>query len=149
MLFLKYSARFFLSLVYICIAIGDPVQEGKVGIPSPHFCICLKPGIGFPIPCHVFLDCVFGNSKFVVPSTLTIHLGFTSVNSQCLGDNKLAIPSYPVNKYILYFYLLPGDFRVNIICLPITRRLQSKYLIFTLKSPGDRQTYNSYSKVAW
>jgi hypothetical protein len=76
----------------------------------------------------ILIDCVFGNSKFVVPSTLTIHLGLASVNSQCLVDNKLAIPSYPVNKYILYVYLLPGHFRVIIICLPITRRLQSKYL---------------------
>jgi hypothetical protein len=33
-------------------------------------------------------------------STLTINLGFASANSQCLGDNKVAIPSYPVNKYI-------------------------------------------------
>ena len=49
----------------------------------------------------ILIDCVFGNSKFLVPSTLTINLGFASVNSQCLGDNKLAIPSYPVNKYIL------------------------------------------------
>ena len=49
----------------------------------------------------ILKDCEFGNSKFVVPSTLTIDLGFASVNSQCLWDNKLAIPSYPVNKYIL------------------------------------------------
>ena len=40
---------FFFVLLYICIAVGDPVQEGNVGIPSPHFCTCLKPGIGFPI----------------------------------------------------------------------------------------------------
>ena len=50
----------------------------------------------------ILIDCVFGNSKFVVPSTLTIDLGFVSVNSQCLRDNKLAIPSYPVNKYIIF-----------------------------------------------
>ena len=50
----------------------------------------------------ILIDCVFGNSKFLVPSTLTINLGFASVNSQCLRDNKLAIPSYPVNKYIQY-----------------------------------------------
>ena len=50
----------------------------------------------------ILIDCVFGNSKFVVPSTLTIVLGFVSVNSQCLRDNKLAIPSYPVNKYIIF-----------------------------------------------
>jgi hypothetical protein len=49
----------------------------------------------------ILIDCVFRNSKFVVPSTLTIDLGFAPVNSQCLRDNKLAIPSYPVNKYIL------------------------------------------------
>ena len=47
----------------------------------------------------ILIDCVFGNSKFVVPSTSTIDLA--SVNSQCLGDNKFAIPSYPVNKYII------------------------------------------------
>ena len=53
----------------------------------------------------ILIDCVFGNSKFVVPSTLTIDLGFALVNSQSLGDNKLAIPSYPVNKYILSMYI--------------------------------------------
>jgi hypothetical protein len=52
----------------------------------------------------ILIDCVFGNSKFLVPSTPTINLGFASVNSQCLGDNKLPIPSYPVNKYILLHY---------------------------------------------
>ena len=51
----------------------------------------------------MLIDCVFGNNKFVVLSTLTNDLGFASVNSQCLGDNKLAIPSYPVNKYIILF----------------------------------------------
>jgi hypothetical protein len=51
----------------------------------------------------ILIDCVFGNSKFFVPSTLTIDLGFASVNSQSLGDNTLAIPSYPVNKYILLY----------------------------------------------
>ena len=47
----------------------------------------------------ILIDCVFGNRKFVVPSTLTIDLGFASVNNQCLGDNKLAIPEYTVYKY--------------------------------------------------
>jgi hypothetical protein len=59
---------------------------------------------------QILIDCVFGNSKFVVPSTLTIDLGFASVNSQCLGDNKLAIPSYPVKlaipEYTVYKYLI-------------------------------------------
>jgi len=61
----------------------------------------------------IFIDYVFGNSKFVVPETLTIDRGEAEVNSQGRGDNKaevnsrgrgdnkLAIPSYPVNKYIL------------------------------------------------
>ena len=31
------------------IAVGDPVQEGRVGIPSPHICACPKPGTGFPM----------------------------------------------------------------------------------------------------
>jgi hypothetical protein len=39
------------------------------------------------------------------PDNNFFNLGFASVNSQCLGDNKLAIPSYPVNKYILLTYL--------------------------------------------
>jgi hypothetical protein len=55
----------------------------------------------------ILIDCVFENSKFIVPSTLTIDLGFASVNSQCLGDNKLAaIPLYPVNKHILFYLTL-------------------------------------------
>jgi hypothetical protein len=54
----------------------------------------------------ILLDYVFGNSKFVVPSILTIDLGFASVNRQCLRDNKLAIPSYPVNMYILLLYYI-------------------------------------------
>ena len=60
----------------------------------------------------ILIDCVFGNSKFVVPSTLTIDFGFASVNSQRLGDNKLAILSYPVNKYILL--------HIIIICISFT-----------------------------
>jgi hypothetical protein len=40
----------------------------------------------------ILIDCVFVNSKFLFPSTLTINLGFASVNSQYLRDNKLAIP---------------------------------------------------------
>jgi hypothetical protein len=60
----------------------------------------------------ILIDCVFGNSKFLVPSTLTINLDFASVNSQCLRDNKRAIPSYSVNKYIVFTcwkWYSPGD----------------------------------------
>ena len=63
----------------------------------------------------ILIDCVFGNSKFVVPSTLTIDLGFASVNSQCLGDNKLAIPSYPVNKYILLYLTLYIIYKIKVM----------------------------------
>ena len=44
----------FLLLFYICIAVGDPIiKRERVGIPvpgltSPHFCVCPKPGHGFP-----------------------------------------------------------------------------------------------------
>jgi hypothetical protein len=50
----------------------------------------------------ILIDCVFGNIKFVVPSTMTIDLGFASVNSQGLGNRRPVIPSCPVNKYILF-----------------------------------------------
>ena len=47
-----------------------------------------------------------GIASLLSPSTLTIDLGFASVNNQRLGDNKLAIPSYPVNKYILLYCIV-------------------------------------------
>ena len=37
---------------------------------------------------------LWGNSKFVVPETLTIDWGEAEVNGQGRGDNKLAIPEY-------------------------------------------------------
>jgi hypothetical protein len=37
------------------------------------------------------------------PNNTVTHECFASVNSQSLGDNKLAISSYPVNKYILLY----------------------------------------------
>jgi hypothetical protein len=63
----------------------------------------------------ILIDCVFGNSKFVIPSTLTIDLGFASANSQCLRDNKLAIPLYPVNKYILFPRIPSGSLHCIVI----------------------------------
>ena len=49
-----------------------------------------------------YLQTVYSEiTSLLSPRLGTIDLGFASVNSQCLGDNKLAIPSYPVNKYIL------------------------------------------------
>ena len=42
---------------------------------------------------YILIDWVWGNSKFVVPETLTI--------SQGRGDNKLAIPEYTVYKYFI------------------------------------------------
>jgi hypothetical protein len=43
---------------------------------------------------YILIDWVWGNSKFVVPETLTIDRGEAEVNSQGRGDNKLAIPEY-------------------------------------------------------
>jgi hypothetical protein len=54
----------------------------------------------------ILIDWVWGNSKFVVPETLTIDRDEAEVNSQGRGDNKLAIPEYTVNKYILLYILL-------------------------------------------
>ena len=51
----------------------------------------------------ILIDCVFGNSKFVVPSTLTIDLGFASVNSQCLGDNLLFPHTQSISIYYVTF----------------------------------------------
>ena len=48
----------------------------------------------------ILIDCVFGNSKFVVP---LISASPPSIVS--LGDNKLAIPSYPVIYYSSSFGL--------------------------------------------
>ena len=97
----------------------------------------------------ILIDCVFGNSKFVVPSTLTIDLGFASVNSQSLGDNKLSIPSYPVNKYILnkviFLNILELSIKINTPPLKIILEnlfvhflLFSKFLngIYTKKTPN-------------
>ena len=68
----------------------------------------------------ILIDCVFGNSKFVVPSTLTIDLGFASVNIyivSVLGTTNLlflhtqSISIYNIiflsfyNNTIQYFYL--------------------------------------------
>jgi hypothetical protein len=52
----------------------------------------------------ILIDCVFGNSKFVVPSTLTIDLGFASVNSQCLGDNKDIFMLFPQSCIRVWFF---------------------------------------------
>jgi hypothetical protein len=43
---------------------------------------------------------VWGNSKFVVPETLTIDRG-EAESSQDREDNKLAIPEYTVYKYFI------------------------------------------------
>ena len=54
-----FEQVFFLSFVYICIAVGNQIiKMGKVGVPlnslcPPHVCACHKPGPGFPTPCVV------------------------------------------------------------------------------------------------
>jgi hypothetical protein len=52
---------------------------------------------------YILIDWVWGNSKFVVPETLTIDRGEAEVNSQGRGDNKLAILEYTV--YICSLFL--------------------------------------------
>ena len=56
---------------------------------------------------YILIDWVWGNSKFVVPETLTIGRGEGEVNSQGRGDNKLAIPEYTVYKY----FIIPKNIR--------------------------------------
>jgi len=71
-LWIRICAGFFLSFVYICIAVGDPVinrrelrssyQEERVGIPftgltPPHFYTCPKPGLEFPTSYVVVFLC--------------------------------------------------------------------------------------------
>ena len=92
----------------------------------------------------ILIDCVFGNSKCVVPSTLTIDLGFASFNSQGLGVNKLAIPSYPVNKYIMFFLR-------NYLCInsgsSLTNWIKSEgvyYIHNFLKT-----VFNPYNSYSW
>ena len=46
---------------------------------------------------------------FIRNTRTSSSISENSVNSQCLGDNKLAIPSYPVNKYIILTGCLNKD----------------------------------------
>jgi hypothetical protein len=57
---------------------------------------------------YILIDWVWGNSKCIVPVTLTIDRGEAEVNSQGLGDNKLAIPEYTVYKY----FIIPKNIRL-------------------------------------
>jgi hypothetical protein len=57
---------------------------------------------------YILIDWEWGNSKFVVPETLTIDRGEAEVNSQGRGDNNLAIPEYTVYKY----FIIPKNIRL-------------------------------------
>ena len=57
---------------------------------------------------YIFIDWVWGNSKFIVPEIPTIDRGEAEVNSQGRGDNKLAIPEYTVYKY----FIIPKNIRL-------------------------------------
>ena len=96
----------------------------------------------------ILIDCVFGNSKFVVPSTLTIDLGFASFNSQSLGDNKLAIPSYPVNKYILnkVIFLNILELSIKINTPPLKIILENLFVHFLLFSKFLNGIYTKKNK---
>jgi hypothetical protein len=51
----------FLSVVYIYITVGDPVEVPLTGLSLSHCCACLKPGHGFPTSYSVvpFINFVF------------------------------------------------------------------------------------------
>jgi hypothetical protein len=68
--------------------------SSRISLQNRLFCLCRLPAVFV----RYLFNCLVG-----VPSTLTIDLGFASVNSQCLRDIKLAIPSFPVNKYIILY----------------------------------------------
>ena len=57
---------------------------------------------------YILIDWEWGNSKFVVPETLTIDRGEAEVNSQGRGDNNLAIPEYTVYQY----FIIPKNIRL-------------------------------------
>jgi hypothetical protein len=59
---------------------------------------------------YILINWVWGNSKFVVPETLTIDQGEAEFNSQCRWDNKLAIPEYTVYKY----FIIPKNIRLTV-----------------------------------
>jgi hypothetical protein len=63
---------------------------------------------------YILIDWVWGNSKFLVPETLTIDRGEAEVNSQGRGDKKLAIPEYAVYKY----FIIPKNIRLIVEWLP-------------------------------
>jgi hypothetical protein len=75
---------------------------------------------------YILIDWVWGNSKFVVPETLNIDLGFASVNSQGRGDNRLAIPEYPVDKY----FIIPKNIRLIVEWSPQNDKRPIKSHIF-------------------
>jgi hypothetical protein len=54
---------------------------------------------------------ILGNSKFIVPETLTIDRGEAEVNSQGRGDKKLAIPEYTVYKY----FIITKNITINLL----------------------------------
>jgi hypothetical protein len=57
---------------------------------------------------YILIDWVWGNSKCVVPETLTIDRGEAEVNSQGRGDNIFAIPEYTVYEY----FIIPKNIRL-------------------------------------
>jgi hypothetical protein len=96
----------------------------------------------------ILIDCVFGNNKFVVLETLTIDLGFASDNSQRLENNKLAIPSYPVNKYIILTILWSSHLRQSTFSkrLKIIRRRVWRYQMSNQKPVNRKRTDNAMAK---
>ena len=60
----------FILLVYICIIVGDPLSEREGLDPinqfiMPHFCVCPKPWLGFPMMYVIFFF-VFNDLRWEV-----------------------------------------------------------------------------------
>ena len=70
--------------------------------------MCFAKNMQISLTYYILIDWVWGNSKFIVPETLTIDRGKAEVNSQGRGDKKLAIPEYTVYKY----FIIPKNIRL-------------------------------------
>jgi hypothetical protein len=63
----------------------------------------------------ILIDCVFGNSKFVVPSTLTIDLGFASVHQKINSPSKQGDGRTFQEKIVNVNYVIDPKLEMNTI----------------------------------
>jgi hypothetical protein len=88
----------------------------------------------------ILIDCVFGNSKFLVPSTLTSDLGFASVNSQTINllfPHTQSISIYYISQVNNMFTFRRSMIRLYFVLLYLTKFLgQSIKFIAEVTSQG-------------